>query len=246
MIRKIGLLLALSISLVSCQFTETMVLNEDGSGQMKLSLDLSEMMAFSGEMAQDSTLVKQDTTVAFKDLLEEKKDSIAQLPEEQQQRLKALKNFSMHLFSDPESNQMVMDVFTDFSNVAEANDLMKGFQQSDNLFPQKNGNPSEEPKEMEPETIGVTYSFKNGIFKRDAYIIDVAKHQAQVDSLKQAEAFMGGIMYKIKYTFPRKIKKTSVEDATFSLDGKTLELQRSFIDYIKTPDVLDVEVELEK
>ena len=57
---------------------------------------------------------------------------------------------------------------------------------------------------------------------------------------------MSGITYKVKYTFPRKIKSTSVEDATFSLDGKTLELQRNFIDYMKNPDVLDIEVVLEK
>ena len=57
---------------------------------------------------------------------------------------------------------------------------------------------------------------------------------------------MSGISYKLKYTFPKKIKKTSAEDATFSLDGKTLELERGFVEYLKNPDVLDIEVELEK
>ena len=79
----------------------------------------------------------------------------------------------------------------------------------------------------------------------DSYIIDEAAHKRQVDSMKQAEAFMSSMKYKIKYTFPRRIKKTSVEDATFSLDGKTMELERSFLDYFRDPDVLDVRVELE-
>ena len=57
---------------------------------------------------------------------------------------------------------------------------------------------------------------------------------------------MSGMTYKLKYTFPRKIKKSSVEDATYSLDGKTIEMERSFIDYIKNPDIMDLEVELEK
>ena len=73
MIQKFLVLLFVSVSLVSCQFTETMVLQEDGSGKMSLSVDLSEMMAFSGEMAQDSSMVKQDTIIAFKDILEAKK-----------------------------------------------------------------------------------------------------------------------------------------------------------------------------
>jgi hypothetical protein len=63
--------------------------------------------------------------------------------------------------------------------------------------------------------------------------------------MKQAEAFMGGAIYRLKYTFPKKIKKVSVEDATFSLDGKTMEFERSMLEYMKDPDILDVEVELE-
>jgi len=75
--------------------------------------------------------------------------------------------------------------------------------------------------------------------------VDKEQHSAQMDSLKQVESFMGRTQYKIKYTFPRRIKSASIEDATFSLDGKTLELSRGFLDYFKNPDVLDIEVELE-
>ncbi|MAO07714.1 MAG: hypothetical protein CL596_03280 [Alteromonas sp.] len=245
MIQKFLVLLFVSVSLVSCQFTETMVLQEDGSGKMSLSVDLSEMMAFSGEMAQDSSMVKQDTIIAFKDILEAKKDSISKLPAKEQERLKKMENYKMHMVTDPETKEMVIDIFTEFKDVAEANDLMKGFEQSESLVPGANVSPSED-KQSDEEVIGVSYTYKKGTFKRDAFIKDVAKHKAQVDSLKQAEAFMSGITYKVKYTFPRKIKSTSVEDATFSLDGKTLELQRNFIDYMKNPDVLDIEVVLEK
>jgi len=112
----------LAILLVSCQFTETLVMNEDGTGTMAISMDLSEMMAFSGEMAQDSSMVKQDTIVSFKDLLEQKKDSIAQLPMAEQKRLKAMKNYKMKMVTDPETNKEVIDIFTDFQNISEAND----------------------------------------------------------------------------------------------------------------------------
>ncbi len=71
-------------------------------------------------------------------------------------------------------------------------------------------------------------------------------HQQQVDSLKQGEAFMGGSNYTLKYTFPKKIKKTSNSEATFSEDRKTVTVQKSFIEYFKNPDLLDLEVELEK
>lgn len=240
--KKLFLLCVLTISLVSCQFTETMVLNEDGSGRMSLSMDLGEMMAFGGEMSQDSTAVKQDTIISFKDIFREKQDSISQLPVDEQKRLKAMEGYNIHLVADPEINVMVIEIFTDFKNISEANDLMKGFEQSGNLMPDGvSGNKDT----GEPELLGVTYSFNNGVFIRDAYIKDVERHKAQIDSMKQAESFMGSMRYKLKYTFPRRIKNSSVKDATFSLDGKTIEIERSFLDYFKNPDVLDLEVELE-
>ncbi len=237
-------LLVLFFTLVSCQFTETMVIHEDGSGRMTISMDLSEMMAFSGEMKSDSTITKMDTIIPFKYIFEEKKDSIAQLSSREQKRLKDLENYSIHLITDPETSQMVIDIFIDFKDVSEANDLMKAFDETEGLIsviPAGGGDSN-----SGDNNVGVRYSFKKGVFKRDSYIIDKEKHNIQIDSIKGVESFMSGMTYKLKYTFPRKIKKSSVEDATYSLDGKTIEMQRSFIEYIKNPDVMDLEVELEK
>ena len=57
---------------------------------------------------------------------------------------------------------------------------------------------------------------------------------------------MDGAMYSVKYTFPKKIKKVSIEDAEISADGKMVTFQRKFINYIKDPDALDIEIVLEK
>ena len=244
MLRKFIFLLVLSFTLISCQFTETMVINEDGSGSISISMDLSEMMAFSGEMMTDSTITKMDTIIPFKYILEEEKDSIAQLSTREQKRLKELENYNIHLITDPEINQMVIDIFTDFKDVSEANDLMKAFDETDEFIP---GMKMNEADDSSNETnVGVNYSFKNGVFKRDSYILDPEKYQVQMDSIKEVESFMSGMTYKLKYTFPNKIKKSSVVDATYSLDGKTIEMERPFIDYIRNPDMMDLEVELEK
>ena len=235
------------VFLYSCTFTETMVLNEDGTGTMSLQMDLGEMMAFGGEMAQDSSMVKQDTIISFKDLFKEKEDSIAQLPASDQARLKAMENYKMRMVSNPEDNTFLLDVFTEFEDVSQANELMRGLEQTDGLVPGQQANPSAgEDDPPSPETLGVRYSFDKSVFRRDAYIKDKAAHKAELDSLKQAESFLTSIEYKIKYTFPRRIKSTSVKDATFSLDGKTMEFERSFLDYFKNPDLLDVEVVLEE
>lgn len=243
MISRFVFLLVLVFSLVSCQFTETMVLNEDGSGRMSIQMDMSEMMAFSG-MSEDTTVVKTDTVISMKRFFEEKKDSIAKLSKSEQAKLKKVENYNVHMTMDSETSELLLDVFVDFTDISEANDLMKGLDQGSAFVPGITTD-SEDEGEDSPEVVGVAYSYKKGKFKRDAYIIDKEEHRQQVDSMKSAEAFMSGMKYKLKYTFPRKIKKSSVKDATYSLDGKTIEFERNFIEFMKDPDLLDIEVELE-
>jgi len=242
MLCKLMVLLALTFTVISCQFTEKMTLNEDGSGRMSIEMDLSEMMAIGNEMSKDSTLTKTDTIISFKEIFEEKKESISQLSTKEQIKIKALENYNIHMVTDPETNKMVVDIFIDFKNVSEANNLMKGFEETNGIIPGM----GDDNADVESSNIGVSYSYKKGIFKRDAYIIDVEKHKIQEDSMASVASFMSGMTYKIRYTFPRKIKNAKVEDATYSMDGKTIELQRSFITYLKNPDVLDLEIELEK
>lgn len=247
MIRKILFLIGFSLTLVSCQFTETMVLNEDGSGTMSVEVNLSEMMAFGGAEMTDSAAIKIDTIIYVKQFLEEKKDSIASLPKEEQMKIKKLENFNIHVKMDSESSEMIYDISTSFKSVSEANDLINGLDKAGDFIPGMNEDSEEaQKKEDSPDIIGVNYSFINSVFKRDAYIKDKKLHQKEVDSLIQAEAFLGGASYTLNYTFPKPIKKVSDPDATLSNSKKTLTLRKAFVDYFKNPDVLDLEVELEK
>ncbi|MCW8981691.1 MAG: hypothetical protein OQJ83_09925 [Altibacter sp.] len=233
----------MALCLMSCQFTETMELQEDGSGRMTLEMDMKEMMAFGAGM--DSTLTKTDTIISFKEVLAEKKDSIARLPVAQQTQLKKMENFMMKLFIDPDTNDMFINIFTDFKNVNEANELMNGLGESSGFMP--GIKPSSEEKQTDSEDfMGVSYSFAKNTFVRDAFIKDKVKHQNQLDSLKSSEMFLSGTMYTLRYTFPKKIKRSSIENAKYSADGKTIEVERSFLDYMKDPDILDLKVVLEK
>lgn len=245
MIQKLLFIFVLAFTATSCQFTETMVMNEDGSGTMSVEVNLNEMMAFGGMGMTDSMKVKMDTIVSMKQFLEEKKDSISKLSMADQQKLKKLENFNIHMKMDSETSEMVYDISTKFKNISEANDILNGLEQASNLMPDQDSNSEMKKEENSPEVIGVNYSFKNGVFKRDAYIKDEKQHQQQVDSMQQAEAFMGGSNYTLNYTFPKKIKKTSNPEATFSADKKTVSVEAPFIAYFKNPDLLDLEVELE-
>jgi hypothetical protein len=236
----------MAITLVSCQFSETMVLSEDGSGTIKIAVDLSEMMAFGGEALGDTVPMKMDTIIYIKQFLEEKKDSIATLSASEQKKLKELENFNFGMKVDSETSEMVYDISTHFKNINEANNLMNGLEQIGNLSPKLNSGDGVKKDEDSKDVIGVNYSFKNGVFKRDAYIKDKKLHKNEVDSLKNTEAFLSSSMYKLNYTFPKKIKKASNSEATYSADKKTIILEKPFIEYFKNPDLLDLEIELEK
>ena len=247
MIQKTLFLICFSLVLVGCQFTEKMTLNEDGSGSMSVEVDMSAMMAFGGMGMTDSAMVKMDTIIYMKQFLQEKKDSIASLSKEEQLKLKKLENYNINVKMDSEASEMIYNISTSFKSVSEANDILNGLEQVTNFMPNKNEDSEETKKEQNsPDIIGVNYSFERGVFKRDAYIKDLKLHQQQVDSLKQTEAFLEGTNYTLNYTFPKPIKNVSDPSASLSNGKRTLTLSKSFVDYFKNPDLLDLEVELEK
>jgi len=137
-----------------------------------------------------------------------------------------------------EKQQFLYDVFVDFKKVSEANNLFQGLEQSGAL--------SSSSTTQKEEIIKVAFSFENNIFKRDAYIVDPTLHQIKLDSLKEMEMMLGEMMYALKYTFPRPIKTCSQQTAIFSLDRKTLHYKTAFLEYMKNPDLLNIEVSLEE
>ena len=242
---KLLFLLVFAGLVSSCQFTETMVLNADGSGTMSMELNLNEMMAFGGMSEMVTAESKMDTVIYIKDFLEEKKDSISKLSQADQQKLKKLENYKVNINIDSEEKIMKYDISIDFKKVSEANDILSALEQVENIGPSSQKDPSEVKKDETPDIIGVNYSFDKNIFKRDAFIKDKKIHQQQVDSLKQTEAFFAGSLYTLSYTFPKKIKEASNPNAVFSNDKKTMVIRVQFIDYFKDPDLLDLEVKLE-
>jgi hypothetical protein len=228
----------------SCNFTEEMYLNEDGTGKLSINFDGSELMEMAGEEMMKSDEKAVDSLISFKDLLEEKRDSIAQLSPEEQAKLKRLEPFNMHMVMNPEEKVMKFDLFSEFTKVEEVNDAFNAFQGASTFGPDSGsdkpgGLGSEEP------TTEVNYTFNKKTFSRKAKILDEVLFQQGLDSLQGAEMFLSGSTYTLKYHFPRRVKSANVEGATFSADGKTLFLEVGFMELMKNPSALDLEVELE-
>lgn len=227
----------------SCNFTEEIFINDDGSGKLSINFDGSELMQMAGDEMMKTNEKPVDSLISFKDLLEEKKDSIAKLSPEEQAKLKRLEPFNMHMVMNPEEKVMKFDLFSEFKNVSEVNDAFNAFQGASALNP--SGEEQKGPMAMQDPTTEVTYSFAKNTFSRKAKILDEALFQQSVDSLQGAEMFLSSSTYTLKYHFPRRVKSANVEGATFSADGKTLFYEVGFMDLMKNPASLDLEVELE-
>ena len=242
--KKVQILIgAVLIALTSsCNFTEEITLQEDGSGKLSINFDGSELMEMAGEEMKKTNEKAVDSLISFKDLLEEKKDSIATLSPEEQAKLKKLEPFSMHMVMNPDEKLMKFDLFSEFKNVSEVNDAFNAFQGANVLGSQQQG---AGPAPMESSASEVSYSYTNNSFTRKAKILDQELFQQQIDSLQGAEMFLSGSTYTLKYHFPKKVKSTTAEEATFSADGKTLIYEVKFLDLMKDPSLLDLEVELE-
>ncbi|MDC7997544.1 hypothetical protein [Gilvibacter sediminis] len=240
------LMLLIGLVMISCNFTEQMTMNEDGSGRLSVNFDASELMGMAGEMGggdEDGEKEKVDSIIDFKEFIRENKDSIMSLPAKERAEIMAMENFKMRMLIDEEEGVMKFNIFSDFKNVSEANNINDGFNSLNGLMNAGGDAGQQQPKN--DESVKVSYTFENNVFKRDAYIVDAEKYQTQIDSIKSMEMFFSSSSYKLEYTFPRKIKSTNRETATFSNDGKTLYYSVGFMDYMKDPDLMDIEVVLE-
>lgn len=243
--KKIQILsLAICVALTyACNFTEEIHLKEDGSGKLSINFDGSELMQMAGEEVAKTNEKAVDSIISFKKLLEEKKDSIAQLSPKEQAIAKSLEPFSLRMVMNPEKKVMSFDLFGDFNDISEMNNAFNTFQEASMMGSNKAQQPA--PVPASDQSTEVNYTFTKDKFTRSARIVNKELFQQRIDSLQGAEMFLSGSTYTLKYHFPKRVKSTTAEEATFTADGKTMIYEVSFLELMKNPSLLDLEVELE-
>lgn len=241
---RIGVITLLMTLAMSCNFTEELHLEEDGSGKISINFDGSEVMQMAGDEVMATEEKAIDSVISFRDFLNEKKDSIATLSPEQQERLKRLEPFNLHMVMNPETGEMLFDMYSEFKDVSEVSDAFNAFQDAGSIG--SGGQKPDTPMNLgQDQLTEVGYSFESNTFRRTTKVLDSLLHKQSLDSLQSAEMFLSGSTYTLKYHFPRKIKTTSAANATFSADGKTMFYEVGFLDYLRNPDTLNIEVQLE-
>ncbi|WP_046746232.1 hypothetical protein [Kordia zhangzhouensis] len=247
----LGLLAVCTMLLTSCHFTENIYINEDGSGKVSFDMDGSELMSMMGdEMASDEEDVAIDSIVSFKEIFDAERDSISKLSAEEQNKIKALESFNMHMLMNSKDKKMKFNMFADFNNANELQDMFKAMNTAGKMDKSQRsqaggaGNPL--ASLGSDGSTKTQYSYKGNKFTRTVKVLDKEKVDSLYQNLGQAKMMFASSNYTLKYHFPKKIKSVSLENAVISEDGKSFTAEINFMEYIKNPEILNVEVELEK
>jgi len=252
--KKLVLLFIGLILMTSCQMTEEVTFDRNGSGTYSLNVDMGQMMSMMKGMEKgkdkDSLKVdkkpeKKDTIILVSDILEKNKDSLKNLSKEEKEALYALKDAKIHIAMDEAKDKMLMQYIIPFKNVNDLSNINKKLKKLNSLNKNKRKNNIDDLEKSMPEA-KVQYTFNKHKFRR---IVMPAPKSKEKDSVKKdddkMQQMLGMFKYKLVYHFPYKIKSVSYKDALLTADGKTLIIEMPMDKLVENPKLLDFEVKFE-
>lgn len=231
------------ILLTSCQITETIHLNPDGSGNIETIAirDEHSYMQLSGEnYAKEETF--RDTTYVFQEYITKYAENFAKLPVSEKAIFNKYKDVKVHL-KESSFEKEVKNTFTqNFNKAEDIADLYKTVEYADDLK-------HNYALSAEEHYYHVSFSFDGTIFKRIVKVTDpteLKKKQDKIEGFKnKTSGFKLVHTLTLEYYFPRKIKSVSNEKAIISSDKKSLKLVLQLLDCLQNPESASLEVLLE-
>lgn len=198
-----------------------------------------------------------DSTVYFNEIMAMYKDSIAALPKDQRLAMETLKDMYMTIKSNEDEGIYEMGIGLKFSSIEELKNIKEKIEAAKNMNPQ-NGQYDDMAKNspfkglMGDDDNEVVYSFTEMGFTRTTTIAEITpEEQKEKDEMskfledggEEAEKEFESAFYVIEYTFPKKIRSTSLKGATISEDGKTISYKMNYMVYVTNPNALDFSIQ---
>lgn len=228
---------------LSCQITETIKLNQDGSGMIETTAirDEHSYMQLAGENYSKEEKFR-DTTYVFQEYITKYAENFAKLPAAEKAIFNQYKEVKVHL-KESSFEKEVKNTFTyNFNKVEAIPDLHKTTEYADDLK-------HNYALSAEEHYYHISFSFDGTTFKRVVKITnteELKKKQQEIERFKKkTSGFKLVQTYTLEYQFPRKIKSVSNEKAIVSPDKKSLKLVLQLSDCLQSPEVANLEVVLE-
>lgn len=244
------------ILLTGCVIQEQFVFDEDGSGEYSMAFNMDQIMGMGSDT--DSTQKVVDTVITFASFLDEKKDSIAQLSKEEQERLELLRplTFAMNMNDSLQKFDMrlsyafsSLDDIENFSeavkaaNIKELSELGMGGSSKDSTQSSEASDPSDD---IFGSANAYATKFSAKGFSRTITAEAREKLVKEKDTTSGSDAFDDAIIMRQVYKFPYKIESVDNPNAKIHPDFKGVEVEANMMQLNNNPDIFNIKVKFEK
>ena len=235
--------LPLILLAVSCQVTETLHLNADGSGNIEVVhlRDENSYMQIAKENYSKED-VYRDTTYVFGDYIKKHQETFSRTPVADQKVFLRYSDVKVHRKASSYDKEFRAIYTQNFQKASDIVDLSKTDHYLDDI---KNNY----ALSAEEHYYKVCYDYRGNRFNRTVTIIDTLEQKKEFDKIEKLKTEYKGYKlvqnYVLNYNFPRKIQSVSNPLAKISDDHKSLTLQFPLSDCLQNPESTNLEVVLE-
>ncbi|MWB95090.1 hypothetical protein GON26_12025 [Flavobacterium sp. GA093] len=233
----------LLILITSCQITETIHINPDGSGTIEVVelRDENSYMQLAGESYSKEESF-QDTTYVFNDYITQYNENFVKYLPAEKELFQKYANVKVHLKKSSFEKEFRSTFTLKFNTVSEIPDLYKTENYADDIK-------YNYALTAEEHYYKIEYAFDGTIFKRNVLISNPEILQQTKDKFQELNSKYASLKltqtYVLQYHFPRKIKSVSNEKAHISSDKKSINLEFLLSDVMQDPESSSLEVVLE-
>ena len=225
----------------SCQITETIKINPDGSGSIEVFQlrDENSFMQLGRPLSSSEKFI--DTLFVFQDYITKYKETFVKFNKSDQELFQEHANVKMHVKLDPIQMENFNVISSDFKKIEELPNVYESLSLANSL---------KENYPISKEFFKIKYTFDGSVFKRNLVIVDqqeFEKNKKMLEERKKTYAKYKLVQsYTLKYHFPGKIKSVSNERAIISADKKSFTLEFQLSDCLQNPEITNLEVALEQ
>jgi hypothetical protein len=237
------LILFLLLLFISCQVTETLHLQSDGSGIIEVTnfRDENSYMQIARENYSKEDIYR-DTTYVFGDYIKKHQETFSRTSVADQNVFLRYSIVKVHRKASSYDKEFRTTYTQNFQKAIDIVDLSKTDHYLDDI---KNNY----ALSAEEHYYKVYYDFADNRFNRTVTIIDTLEQKKEFDKIEELKLKYKGYKlvqsYVLNYYFPRKIQSVSNPLAKVSDDRKSLSLEFLLSDCLQNPISTNLEVILE-
>jgi hypothetical protein len=227
----------------SCQVSENITINEDGSGTIEIIESRHEpsYIRLVGEQYGKENFFK-DTSYVFNEYINRYNDNFVKYTPVEQKLFSRYKDVEVHIKKSSFDKEYKTTLNYSFTKIENIPDLYKAEDYADDLE-------NNYALTAEKHYYIVSYLYDNSVFKR---IITITNQEEQMNQKSEIEAAkskydkFGFVQtYQLNYNFPRRIKSVSNASAKISSDKKSVTVNFPLSDCVSNPEITALQVVLE-